>query len=118
MASQTAGVSRDPDAETQETPVDHTAVRRAIQRRSCEIERRELERARTRLESSGELTAAQYRALADMVTAVSRVILAGPESVIAAGDLDHRSLQQAAESLPRVRSGWRGFVHTVQQFDQ
>jgi len=68
--------------------LDRRAIRRAMQRRACEIERRELDRAITRLESKRNLTDEQRAVLAETAAAIAVGVLAGPDAVLAESELD------------------------------
>jgi len=68
--------------------LDQRAIRRAMQRRACEIERREFDRAIARLESKRDLTDEQRAVLAETAAAIAAGVLAGPDVVLAESELD------------------------------
>lgn len=68
--------------------LDQRDVRRAMQRRACEIERRELGRAITRLESKRDFTDEQRAVLAETAAAIAAGVLAGPDAALADSELD------------------------------
>lgn len=98
MAS-TASPTHESESDSRDYHVDPRDIRRAIQRRACELERQELDRAITCLESRGELTDEQKQILEKTATAITTGVLAGPESVLAQDDLDDRTLRLARELL-------------------
>jgi glutamyl-tRNA reductase len=99
MVSKTASLPHESESDSGSENGDTRAVRRAIQRRACEIERRELDRAITRLESDEELTDERARILSETAAAIAADVLAGPDTVLAESDPDERMLRLARELL-------------------
>lgn len=99
MVSSTASLTQESESDSGSGNSDTRAVRRAIQRRACEVERRELDCAITRLESDVELTDEQTRILSETAAAIAADVLAGPDTVLAEGDPDDRMLRLARDLL-------------------
>lgn len=99
MVSSTASFTHESESDSGSGNSDTRAVRRAIQRRACEVERHELDRAITRLESDGGLTDEQTRILSETAAAIAADVLAGPDTVLAEGDPDDLTLRLARDLL-------------------
>lgn len=80
-----------PDSEE----LDPEWVLRAIQRQACDIERRELDYALSRLDARGDVTDKQEQVLSELADAIVAEILAGPEAALA--DSDPETLRAARE---------------------
>jgi glutamyl-tRNA reductase len=86
-----------PDSEE----LDPEWVLRAIQRQSCDVERRELDYALSRLDARGDMSDKQELVLSELADAIVAEILAGPEAALA--DADPETVR-AARELFSVRS--------------
>jgi glutamyl-tRNA reductase len=75
------------------------AVRRAIQERSEEIKRQELEQAFNQLEANGTLTERQRQVITCMATAIVEGVLQAPDAALADATHHDRGTVQTAIDL-------------------
>lgn len=74
---------------------DQTAVRRRIHDHAEAIRREELDRALTRYEAAGPVSATDRAALQELADRLTQAILAGPERVLEQDSIDEEALEAA-----------------------